>query len=33
MLLDIVAVGRDVHWTGGTGAPMIAIEGVSLSGS
>ena len=33
MLLDVVAVGRDVQWIGGTGAPMLAISGVSLSGS
>ena len=33
MLLDVVAVGSEVHWIGGTGAPMLAIEGVSLSGS
>jgi PmbA protein len=33
MLLDVVAVGRDIRWTGGTGAPMLAISGVSLSGS
>lgn len=33
MLLDVVAVGDTVHWSGGTGAPMLAIEGVSLSGS
>lgn len=33
MLLDVVAVGADVRWIGGTGAPMVAIEGVSLSGS
>ena len=33
MLLDVVAVGRDIHWFGGTGAPMLAIEGISLSGS
>ena len=33
MLLDVVAVGAEVHWIGGTGAPMLAIEGVSLSGS
>lgn len=32
MLLDVVAVGRDVRWIGGTGAPLLAIEGVSLSG-
>ena len=33
MLLDVVAVSEDVKWMGGTGAPMVAIEGVSLSGS
>jgi PmbA protein len=33
MLLDVVAIGRDVRWIGGTGAPMLAISGVSLSGS
>jgi PmbA protein len=33
MLLDVVAVGADVRWIGGSGAPMLAIEGVSLSGS
>ena len=33
MLLDVVAVGADVRWIGGTGAPMLAISGVSLSGS
>ena len=34
MLLDVVAVGAELHWTaGGTGAPLLAIEGVSLSGS
>lgn len=33
MLLDVVAVGRDIHWIGSTGAPMLAISGVSLSGS
>lgn len=34
MLLDVVAVGADLHWTpGGSGAPLLAIEGVSLSGS
>jgi PmbA protein len=33
MLLDVVAVGDTVHWRGSTGAPMIAIEGVSLGGS
>jgi PmbA protein len=34
MLLDVVAVGADLTWTtGGTGAPLLAIEGVSLSGS
>ena len=33
MLLDVVAIGRNIQWFGGTGAPMMAIEGVSLSGS
>jgi PmbA protein len=33
MLLDVVAIGRDVKWIGSTGAPMLAIEGVSLSGA
>jgi PmbA protein len=33
MLLDVVAVGANVRFVGGTGAPMLAIEGVSLSGS
>jgi PmbA protein len=33
MLLDVVAIGGDVQWAGSTGAPMLAIEGVSLSGS
>lgn len=33
MLLDVVAIGAELHWIGGTGAPMVAIEGVSLSGS
>jgi PmbA protein len=33
MLLDVVAVGADVQWIRGTGTPMLAIEGVSLSGS
>jgi PmbA protein len=33
MLLDVVAIGDTVHWRGSTGAPMIAIEGVSLGGS
>lgn len=33
MLLDVVAVGRNVRWVAGTCAPMLAIEGVSLSGS
>lgn len=32
LLLDVVAVGREVHWIAGTGTPMLAIEGVSLSG-
>ena len=26
-------IGQDVHWIGGTGAPLLAISGVSLSGS
>jgi PmbA protein len=32
MLLDVVAIGAAVKWVGNTGAPMLAIEGVSLSG-
>ena len=33
MLLDVVAIGAELHRIGGTAAPMLAIEGVSLSGS
>jgi PmbA protein len=32
MLLDVVAIGSELHRIGGTAAPMVAIEGVSLSG-
>ena len=32
MLLDVVAIGSELRWIGGTGVPMVAIEGVSLSG-
>lgn len=34
LLLDIVAVGAELDWSsGGTVAPLLAIEGVSLSGA
>ncbi|HEX5365702.1 MAG TPA: TldD/PmbA family protein [Acidimicrobiales bacterium] len=34
LLLDVVAVGRDVEWTpGGTGAVALVIPGVTLSGA
>jgi PmbA protein len=34
LLLDIVAIGSDIDWQhGGTVAPLLAIDGVSLSGS
>jgi PmbA protein len=34
LLLDIVAVGAEIDWSnGGTVAPLLAIEGVSLSGA
>ncbi|HYD10466.1 MAG TPA: metallopeptidase TldD-related protein, partial [Acidimicrobiales bacterium] len=34
LLLDIVAIGSDLDWSnGGTVVPLLAIEGVSLSGS
>ena len=33
MLLDIVAIGAEIRWFGSTGAPLLAIDGISLSGS
>jgi PmbA protein len=33
MLQDVVAMGAEVHWLGSTGAPLLAIDGIALSGS
>jgi PmbA protein len=33
MLQDIVAIGAEVFWLGATGAPLLAIDGIALSGS
>ncbi|MDR1482477.1 MAG: TldD/PmbA family protein, partial [Synergistaceae bacterium] len=32
LLKDVVAVGSDVKFFGSTGAPAIAVEGVSVAG-
>jgi PmbA protein len=33
MLHDVVALGADIRWFGATGAPLLAIDGIALSGS
>jgi PmbA protein len=33
LLQDVVAIGADVRWFGATGAPLLAVDGIALSGS